>query len=309
MRWRKPSASTVFAILMVLSFLGLFLPPGCLNSFRSGINSLLAPPAVSVNYLLRYFAAQQPLPPSFNSKQLAELYNHFQQIQRQNVFLHMQWQQMVDKYAQAEHLRKNLLLKNYSLIPVNVCSYGSPGRAVLSIDQGSAIGLEKGFWVVGFPEGGSNASGWERLAGAVLVGRIAELEAHTAQVRLLGDPDDYDQPKILAYLCRRSPGGDPQALTKGPILNVEPIAGGLLIARDVPGDSDGHSSEASGKMIGASVVSAAMGNVPVGLALGRVIKVRRSPRNVAFFDLIIEPVARADPLYSVMVLRPIWPSN
>lgn len=310
MRWSKPSASAVFAILMVLSFLAiLLLPPGYLNSFRSAVNSLIAPSAMGMNNLLRYSASQQHPPSSIDTQQFAELYSRVQQLERQNIYLHMQWQQKVNEYAQAEHLRRSLLLESYSLIPANVYGQATPGRAVLLIDQGSAAGLENGFWVLGFPEGRPLADGWELLASAVLVGRIAGVQAYTAQVRLLGDPDDDAQPKMSVSLFPRSPVGDPQPWTEGQLYDVEPIAGGLLLAKDVPNNPDPEASDNLADMTGAAVVSYAMPNLPAGLAIGRVIKVTMSPRSMAFSDLTIEPLASTSRLHSVMVLRPMRPDD
>ena len=295
---------------MVLSFLAIvFLPPGHLNIFRSAVNSLVAPSAVGMNNLFGYFASQQHPPSSIDHERLAELYSRCRQLQRQNRYLYMQWQQKVNEYAQAEHLRRSLLLKGYSLIPANVYGQPTPGRAVLLIDQGSAAGLEKGFWVLGFPEGRPLATGWELLASAVLVGRVSGVQAYTAQVRLLGDPDDHGQPKMLVRLYPRSPVADPQPWTKPLDAHVEPIAGGLLLAKDVPNNPDPEAGDNSADRTGAAVVSAALPNLPAGLAIGRVIKVTMSPRNMAFSDLTIEPLAGTSRLHSVMVLRPMWPDD
>ena len=292
---------------MVLSFAGLFLPPRCLTGFRSGLHSLIAPSALGANQLLRYFAPQPPSPPMVDSEQLAKLYDYIDQLQRENRYLYIQWQQKLNELAQDQHLRKSLLLERYSLLPASVYSYGgTPGRAVLAIDQGNSAGLEKGFWVVGFPQGSSTATGWESLARAVLIGRVAEVHPYTAQVRLIGDPDDYLQPRILAHLYRRSPADSPQGWTKAEIF-LEPIAGGLLVARDVPKNNAHDSDDGSDDLIGLPVVSYAMKNLPAGLAIGRVVSVADSPRSMAFHDLTIEPLATRSRLYSVMVLCPLWP--
>lgn len=291
--------------------MGLFLPPGCTSGFRSALHSFIAPPALGVNHLLRYFAPQPPSPPMLDSGQLAKLYDYIDQLQRENRFLYVQWQQKVNEYAQAQHLSKNLLLQKYSLLPANVYSYSStPGRSVLSIDQGHAAGLQKGFWVVGFPEGSSAATGWETLARAILVGRIADVHTYTADVRLIGDPDDYVGPKILAQLYRRSPGDSPQPWTQDQDqFQVEPLPGGLLLARDVPKKNTNDAQGSSTDLIDLSVVSAAMETLPAGLAIGRVIRVSDSPRSMAFWDLTIEPLAGRSRLSSVMVLCPLWPEG
>ena len=310
MRLPRPSASAVFAILMLLSFMGLFLPPDCTSGFRSALHSFIAPSALGANHLLRYFAPQPPSPSMVDAEQLAQLYDHLKQLQRQNIYLHTRWMEAVDQYAQAQHLRKSLLLEQYSLVPANVYSYGStPGRAIMSIDQGSAAGLQKGYWVVGLPQGVSAATGWETLARAVLVGRIAEVELYTSQVRLIGDPDDYVGPKILAHLYRRTPGGPTEGWTKGENFQVEPLPGGLLLARDVPKkNADGFQSLPA-DLIGLPVVSAAMKNLPAGLGLGRVLRVSDSTSSMAFWDLTIEPLAGRSRLHSVMVLCPLWPEG
>lgn len=310
MRWRKPSASAVFAILMLLSFVGIFLPPGCLSGFRSAVHSFLAPPALGVNHLLRYFA---PEPPSWVSgdadRQIAQLYDQIRQLQRENRFLFIQWQQKVNEYAQMQHLRTALLLKEYSLLPANVYSYGpTPGRSVLSIDQGKAAGLQRGFWVVGFSEVTSAGSGWETLARSVLLGRIDQVHAFTADVRLIGDPDDYASPKILAHLYRRLPGAAAQPWRRDEIL-LEAVPGGLLLARDVPKKNEDGSQTAADDLMDLPVVSAAMKNVPAGLAIGRVVNVSDSPRSMAFWDLTIKPLAGSSRLDSVMVLCPLWPEK
>ena len=310
MRLPRPSASAVFAILMLLSFMGLFLPPGCTSGFRSALHSFIAPSALGANHLLRHFAPQPPLPAMVDAEQLAKLYNHLEDLQRENRFLYMQWQQKVNEYAQAEHLRTALLLKEYSLLPANVYSYGpTPGRAVLSIDQGRAADLQKGYWVVGFPQGGSVGADWESLARSVLVGRIAEVRAFTSDVRLIGDPDDYVGPKISAHLYRRSLGESPQPWTRDESFQLEPLPGGLLLACDVPKKNTNDAQGSSTDLIGLPVVSYAMPNLPDGLAIGRVLRVSDSPRSMAFHDLTIEPLARRSRLYSVMVLCPLWPDE
>ena len=302
MRRFNLSASTVFAILMVVSFLALFLPPGCLNPFRAVVNSLLSPPAVGVNRILHYFSSSQsPLPPAA-SAQTQELLDRIRLLEQQNAFLHNQWMRMADIYARSERLHKNLLLKNYSLIPANVSGYGLPGRAVISIDQGSTAGLEVGLWVVGFPRTTSKLTGRALLESSVLLGRLAGVQPRTAQVRLLGDPD---YPPISANIDRRLASTaqlQPDAISS--ILHVQPLRGGLLIAKDVLNEDLAHDDKLA-DVVGALVITDEAGGLPAGLAIGRVIKRQPSPRNMLFSDLTIEPLARTTRLSSVMVLRPM----
>ena len=308
MRLPRPSASAVFAILMLLSFMGLFLPPGCSSGLRSALHSFVAPSALTANHLLRYFA---PRPPSAlgpdDDLRLRQLYDQLQQLQRENRFLYTQWQQTVNQFAQTQHLREFSLLKNYSLVPANVYSYGpTPGRAVLSIDRGRTDGLRKGFWVVGFPRSDPTGSGWESLARAVLIGRIAQVHTFTADVSLIGDPDDRGGATISARLYRRVPGESPQPWSQSEDFQIEPLPGGLLLARDVPKKNADGSQNLPDDLVNLPVVSHAMKNLPAGLAIGRVRSVSDSPRSMAFWDLTIEPLATGSRLYSVMVLCPLW---
>ncbi|MCK4851074.1 MAG: hypothetical protein KAT11_06975 [Phycisphaerae bacterium] len=302
MRRLNLSASTVFAILMVLSFLALFLPPGCLNPFRAVVNSLVTPPAVAANRILRYFSSSQdPLPPAA-SAQTRELLDRIRLLERQNAFLHSQWMRMADIYARSECLHKNLLLKNYSLIHANVCGYNLPGRAVISIDQGSTAGLEVGFWVVGFPHTTTKLTGRALLESSVLLGRLTGVQPRTAQVRLLGDPD---YPPISAKIDRRLSSTaqlQPDAISS--ILHVQSLPGGLLIAKDVPNETITHDDKLADALGARIITGQSMKDLPAGLTIGRVIKVEASPRSMLFSDLTIEPFARTARLSYVMVLRP-----
>ncbi len=302
MRRLNLSASTVFTILMVLSFLALFLPPGLLNPFRAVVNSLISPPAIGVNRILHYFSSSQsPLPPAA-SAQTQELLDRIRLLEQQNAFLHSQWMRMADIYARREHLHKNLLLESYSLIPANVCGHGLPGRTVITIDQGSTAGLEVGFWVVvAVLQHDSKLTGRALLESSVLVGRIGSVQPRTAQVRLLGDPN---QPPMSARIYIHSPLAELEPSAMGPILHISSLAGGRLIAKDVP-NKDLSPNGKPEDVLQAVVLSDGMQNLPDGLAIGRVTKVEPSPRSMLFSDLTIEPLARTTRLSSVMVLRPI----
>jgi len=305
MRRLNLSASTVFTILMVLSFLALFLPPGLLNPFRAVVNSLISPPAVGVNRILRYFSSPQSPVSPLASAQTQELLDRIRLLEQQNAFLHSQWMRMADIYARSERLHKNLLLKNYSLIPANVCGYSLPGRAVISIDQGSTAELEVGFWVVAVLQYATELTGRARLESSVLVGRIGSVQARTAQVRLLGDPD---QPPMSARIYSHLPLDELQPSAIGSIVHIQPLPGGRLIARDIPNEDLSPDAKPD-DVLQALVVSNAMHNLPSGLAIGRVIKRQPSPRNMLFSDLTIEPLARTTHLSSVMVLRPMRPGD
>ena len=301
MRWPKPSASAIFAILMVLSFLAIFLPAGWANPLRAAVNSLTAPSAVGMNQLLVYFHSAQPPAEHISPEQYQKLLDRLVQNQRQIVFLHQQWMDAENKYARAQHLSRNLLLNDYSLIPANVYGQAPPGRAILRIDQGSTVGLAVGLWVVGFPEQTPPPPGRAALESSVLLGRLGSVQARTAQVSLLGDPD---QPPLSASLYRRKTGSDDFEKSTGPILHVQPLPGGKLIARDVPKQGSLDSDEDLQGIVDALVVSGSGKNLPAGLAFGRVVQVEISPRNMAFLDLTIEPLARGVTFSSVMVLCP-----
>ena len=146
------------------------------------------------------------------------------------------------------------------------------------------------------------------MARAVLVGRIAGVQPYTAQVRLIGDPDDHAGPKILASLYRPDPGGSPDQWPQSKIF-VEPISEGMLLARDLPKKNEDGSQLSSEDLMDLPVVTRAMNNLPAGLAIGRVVDVSDSPRSMAFWDLTIEPLAGSSRLYSVMVLCPLWPDE
>jgi hypothetical protein len=94
----------------------------------------------------------------------------------------------------------------------------------------------------------------------------------------------------------------------GPILHISSVAGGRLIAKDVP-NKDLSPEGKPDDVLQAAVLSKAMENLPAGLAIGRVTKVEPSPRGMLFSDLTIEPLARTTRLSSVMVLRPMRPDR
>ena len=304
MRWTKPSASAVFVILMVLSCLALFLPPAWANTPRAAVNSLLAPSSAGINRLLHYFSSLPEPPAQYVSPERYRLLcDRLAQLERQTAFLHNQWMAAVDEFARAQHLKRSALLKSYSLIPAKVYGSGPPGKAILLIDQGSTSGLEKGLWVVGFPEESPAPPGRAALEASVLLGRLGSVQARTAQVHLLGDPD---QPPLTACLYRRIPGRDDfQSSAIGPVLHVQSAPGAKLKASDVPKERSLDSDEDLKDLLGAFVVSVSGKNLPTGLAIGRVVRAATSPRSLAFFDLTIEPLANGATVSSVMVLRPL----
>ena len=301
MRWPKPSAAAIFAILMVLSFLALFLPAGWANPLRAAVNSLTAPSAAGMNQLLAYFRLAQPPAEHISPEQYQKLRDRLLQLQRQNIILHQQWMDAENKYARAQHLSRNLLLKEYSLIPANVYGHAPPGKAILRIDQGSTVGLKVGMWVVGFPERTPPPPGRAVLESSVLLGQLGSVQARTAQVSLLGDPD---RPPLSASLYRRKPGSEDFEESGGPDLHVQPLPGGKLIARDVPKQGSLDSDEDLQDLVGALVVSKPGKNLPAGLAFGRVVQAEISPRSIAFLDLTIEPLAKGVTFSSAMVLCP-----
>ena len=300
MRWPNPSASTVFTLLMVVSFLALFLPPGSLNTFRAAVNSLTTPPAAGANRILHWFSRPPPPPGPVDADQLQKLIDRLRQYERQIAFVHMQWMETTDRLAHVAHLRKSLLLGDYSLVPANVCGYNLPGQAAITIDQGSIAGLEIGFWVVAVLETNFELSGRALLESSILVGRIHSVQARTAQVRLLGDPN---QPPISARVYKPSPDTEFHPSALGSRIYISPLPQGLLLARDVP-NKELSSDDNLDQLLQTVVVSHATQNLPTGLAIGRVIKIEPSPRNMLFSDLTIEPLARSSRLSSVMVLRP-----
>ena len=77
----------------------------------------------------------------------------------------------------------------------------------------------------------------------------------------------------------------------------------------VPSLQSTDSDDGSADLTNLPVVSAAMKNLPAGLAIGRVLSVSDSPRSMAFRDLTIGPLAARYRLYSVMVLCPLWPDE
>ena len=240
-----------------------------------------------------------------DSVQQPPLLEKIRQLETQIAFLHSQWMQTADILARSERLHKNILLKNYSLIPANVCGYGQPARAIISIDQGSTAGLKVGFWVVAVLDKNPELSGRALLESSVLVGRIASLQARTALVRLLGDPD---QPPMSAQIYIHSPLAQLEPSDMGPIVQLSPLAAGRFIAKNVPNEDlspDGKTQD----VLQAVVVSNGMQNLPVGLAIGRVTKVQLSPKNMLFSDLTIEPFARTSRLSTVMILRPMNPGD
>lgn len=290
---------------MVISFFALFLPPSCLNPFRSVVNSLVSPPAVGVNRIFHYFSGSNIPASSVDSAQMPRLLARLRQLETQNAYLHSQWMRTADALARSERLRKNILLTEYSLIPANVCGYGQPGRASITIDQGSAAGLKVGFWVVAVLDTDPQLSGRALLESSVLVGQIASLQARTAQVRLLGDSD---QPSMLAQIYIHSPLAQLEPSAMGPIMHINPSAGGRFIAKDIPNEDLGPKGKPQ-DVLEAAVVSYAVQNLPGGLAIGRVNKVQPSPRNMLFSDLTIEPYARTSRLSAVMILRPVNPPD
>ena len=300
MRWPKPSASTVFTLLMLASVLLLFLPPAWLNTFRTALNSLATPPAAGANRILHWFSGPPPAPEPVDTDQLQKLVDRLRQLERQNAFLHNRWMEAVDLYARSQYLDKRLLLGSYSLVPANVCGYNLPGQAAITIDQGSIAGLEVGFWVVAVMDTSSELSGRALLESSILVGRIRSVQTRTAQVRLLGDPN---QPPISALVYKPSPGTELQPWALGVKVYIRPLHQGLLLARDVPNKELSADDELD-QILQAVVVSDDMQNVPIGLAIGRVTKIEPSPRNMLFSDLTIEPLVRSLRLSSVMVLRP-----
>ena len=308
MRWPNLSASGVFAILMLASFLGLFTPPGCMNGFRAVVNSLITPPSVGANRLLSHFYTSRQSVPTLDIEQAKELLERLRQLERQNRFLHTQWMDMTDRCAQAVRLRKELLLENYSLVPANVYGQGLPGQGVLMIDQGKLAGLEKGFWVVAVGPIGEELSGRAMLESSVLVGRVCRVHPRTAEVRLLNDPNENSAIRpISARLYKRPAGADTELPSKGTILGVEALPGGGLVAKDIPKKSISLDEELS-DVIGAVIISSSMKDLPAGLAIGQVVKVS-SPTHMDFCTLTIEPLANSCDLSTVMVLRPLHPED
>ena len=306
MRRPKPSAPTVFVLLMAISLLSLFVPPVWLRGFRAALNSLLTPPAVGANRVLHYFAGTERSVPPEDTTDNAELRRQLRYLTGQARFLHVRLMDLAETYAKAEHLRNSLLLYDYSLVPANVSGYGLPGQAGLSIDQGSTAGLEIGFWVVGFIQNSSDVRGRALLESSLLVGQIVRVQPRTAQVRLLGDSG---QRPLRAQLYRY-PSGSTEAKPawQSPDLHLTQLASGRLMAKYVPKE-DLAADENLTDVVGAYVVSGGMNTLPAGLTLGRVVKVEDSPRGMLFSDLIIEPSIGKARLSSVMVLKPNKPDG
>ena len=87
-----------------------------------------------------------------------------------------------------------------------------------------------------------------------------------------------------------------------------PMTAEEIFAKDVPNEQLAK-SDGLAEVIGALVITYEAGGLPAGLAIGRVIKRKPSPRNMLFSDLTIEPFIRTARLSRVMVLRPVRPGN
>jgi rod shape-determining protein MreC len=154
----------------------------------------------------------------------------------------------------------------YGLIPARVISVTGIRLPVgAMINRGSAEGVK-------FNQPIINQFG--------LIGRVANVEAHTAAIQLLSDPTN----RVAVRLSQSREGGIVKYdLSRGFMMDNFPTAGTI---------SEGD-----------TVVSSGLGGVfPPGLMVGRVVTIER-PIDIPFCHVMIEPMANFNALEEVFVLK------
>jgi cell shape-determining protein MreC len=195
MRWRLPSKTAAFWILMALSAIGALLP----RHWTAPARGLFQPLAL-LQWPLSWItgrtreAADSAVEPAISTGPAQELRDELERLQRQVLNQRLALQAAEERVEELSGLAGQMPDSHAGLIVAPVMSYDAdPRHGTLLIAKGQQPHwVREGQWVVA---GGTGAPAWDSSAAVRdllwrgwLIGRISEVQPRVARVQLTTDP-------------------------------------------------------------------------------------------------------------------------
>jgi cell shape-determining protein MreC len=309
---QKRGAGLLFGGMMVLSAIGLFLPPRWTEMLKAPIQLLV--PAQDLLHLLgqRTLNSLDPADPSPEvSRQTLE------SLARSLLLEQARAAQLADENARLRQLRTTHKLPPVPLLPAKIVALDMvEWRDSALLARGSFRGVRWGDWVSSrlFIDQGraSNVEGGQAVVSLeCLLGRVEQVSPYMARVQLLSD---VDSPRVEVRIGGLR--GDRVAMLDRPY-SLKGRGMGLLQISDVPyqevlRDSDVEllPEEANKRVrVGDYVYSAAgAGGLPVPLMIGRISRLEEDARKRLVVNLIVEPPTKIERMREVYVI-PLVPTE
>jgi len=299
MHWAhyRPSKKAVFWSLMLLSALAVFLPPRMTNVTKHA-TQLLTPLQDLAQFVT--FQARIPGAPTTDPDDTP--------LARELASKSVQITQLRGELARMQTIRD---LSIPAALQAHVVAWDIASmRDSAVIERGSELGVRSRDWVAThlvIDRGGATGirSGEAVIAQETLLGRVELVSPYMSRVKLLSDLDS--QPVEIRFVGLR---GDEMRMLPTPA-TLHGLGRGQMIVRDVPYDlidTGGNSTDGLRIRIGDLVTSAPdQIGLPVPLVIGRVVEIRKDPKERLVYDVIVESTAERDTIRFVHVI-PLVPN-
>lgn len=302
----RPSKKAVFAWLMTLSAIAIFLPPEVTNASKHS-TQLLVPMQDLV-----YFATHWTSRSVSRNVQTQE-----KKQQAEDALI----RQLISHAATIEQLREENLrlgaLRNKAIrraMLAQVVAQDATGwRSSLLVERGSELGIHRKDWVSSqlfIDQGRVNDAdeGQAVIAREVLLGRVAQASPFMSRVQLLTDVDsppievrvgglDDGRPEFVDYPCSLHGRGS-----------------GKMVIRDVEHSyivSEDRAKEDGKRRIRVGdYVCSAPGQLglPEPMVIGRVVAIEADPKERLVYDVVVESTISLDAVRHVHVI-PLIPTE
>ena len=303
--WRnRPSRETVFVILMILSAMALFAPPGLTDPIKHVVQFMVPAQDLSRTAALKGASRAQALDAN-RSEEESDLFVR-ELANRKATILQLQAEIDRLRSLRDENLPPAIPLLDARVVARDVAAW----RDSALVARGSLRGVGWKDWVASrfFINRGSVSEvqkGQVVLARECLIGRVEQVSPYMARVQLLSD---IDSPRIAVRIASvagtdvefidfecslRGDGGGKMAIENVEARYIETSA-----------EKDDREPGPARKIKVEDLVYTAPGHLglPTPMAVGRVAKITENPRKRLVYHLEVEPLVSIDELQDVFVI-------
>lgn len=314
----KPSRTTVFVMLLVLSGASLFLPPGATDPIKH-VGQLLVPAqdlartaAHSAAGSLKNTDGTDGTKRSNTNANDPADGRRARELASASALI-VQLQMEIDRLRA---LRDHQLPPSIPLLDARVVARDAAAwRDAALVARGSERGVHRRDWVASrlFVDRGAISdvkAGQAVLAGESLIGRIEQVSPYMARVQLL---TDVDAPRVEVRIAASEAGPGAGRLIDY-TCSLRGRGEGRMMIENVPERYVDTASEVETAKqrrirVGDYVVTApGYGGLPVPMVVGRIETITENPRKRLVYQIIVRPIADLESLRDVFII-PLTPTD
>lgn len=294
-RRKRVSKTTVFAVLLVVAFIAVWLPQRWTRPFGH-VMQLFAPAQQAINGAAdgAADAIDKLAQGTVSGAEHTELMRRTTQLENRVLALTQQVHDLQQQNEDLARLRTGSLGARGQLIPTRVVRFDAVDwRDGVVLDRGESSGVRAGDAVVAMlsddaPSGGGLAA----LLSSVFIGRVTEVAPYTSEVQMLSDPESGIQVRIGRVAGGRFVEVDADFILRG-------VGHGRMLIIESPR----RHSESGAIRVGDAVVSLEGQNgLPQSLLIGRITEINEDPDHPVSLDrLEVRPMLNLADLTRVYV--------